>query len=124
MYYMLLIHANESDMGSMAAEDVGSVTAAVDRFDEELTKVGKNIGSLRLQPSASATTVRVRDGKTLTTDGPFAESKEQLGGVYVIEAGGPDEAVEIAPRLPTAAFCTIEVRPLQGIDLRRTLQAW
>jgi hypothetical protein len=83
MYYMLMIHADESGMGSMSPDVVGEVTAEVDRFDEELTKAGQNIGSVRLQPSAMATTVRVRDGKTLTTDGPFIESKEQLGGALV-----------------------------------------
>ena len=124
MYYVLLIHADESGMGAMAAGKIESITKAVDQFDEELTKAGQNIGSLHLQPSMTGTTVRVRDGKTLTTDGPFIETKEQLGGIYLVEATDLDEALGIASRLPTAAFCTIEVRPLQGVDLRRTLQAW
>ena len=78
MYYVLLIYADESGMGSMAPGEIESITKAVDQFDEELTKAGQNIGNLRLQPSMTGTTVRVRDGKTLTTDGPFIESKGQL----------------------------------------------
>lgn len=118
MEYLLLIHADESDIHTMSAEDVQTTMAAMDRFDEDLTRTGHNIGSLRLHPSASATTVRVRNGKTLKSDGPFAETKEQLGGVYIVEAEDQDQAVAIAERLPTAQFSTIEVRALVGIDLK------
>ena len=124
MHFALLIHADESGMGDMAPEDVGNITEAVGQFDEEISNAGQNIGSVRLQPSATATVVRVRGGKTLSSDGPFAESKEQLGGIYLVEAKDRDEALDIASRLPTATFATVEVRPVQGIDLRRVLQAW
>jgi hypothetical protein len=90
----------------------------------ELSDAGKNLGSVRLQPAATATTVRVRGGNVLTSDGPFAESKEQLGGIYLVEADDLEEAKDIAARLPTATFSTIEVRSIVGIDPRRAVQAW
>ena len=124
MYYLLMIHADESAMRSMSPDDAGRITAEVDEFDRELTEAGQNIGSVRLQPSTTATKVRVRDGKVITTDGPFIETKEQLGGIYLVEAGDLDEALSIASRLPTAAFATVEVRPILGLDLRRSVQAW
>ena len=70
-----------------------------------------------LQPTATATTVRVRDGETLTTDGPFAETKEQLGGFYVVEAKDLDEAIEIATRIPDVRGGSIEVRPIMEMDM-------
>ena len=73
-------------------------------------------GSERLRPEATATTVRVRDGKTLTTDGPFAETREQLGGYYLIEAKNLDEATAIAARIPSARIGSIEVRPIWPLD--------
>ncbi len=75
----MLIHVDESDIGGRSPDDVESVTQAVDRFDNEITQTGQNIGSIRLRPSMTATTVRVRNGKTLIVDRPFAETKEQLG---------------------------------------------
>ena len=121
---MLMINASESAMESMSPEEIREIGAAVGRFDEELTAAGKNIGSIRLHPPATASTLKVRGGKVLTTDGPFAESKEQLGGIYLVEADDQSEALDIAARLPTATFSTIEVRPILGIDVRRMLQEW
>jgi hypothetical protein len=123
MQYMLMIHADESAMTSMTPDAIQSVMVAMDRFDAEITEKGQNLGSIRLQPATTAKTVRVRKGKALKTDGPFAETKEVIGGVYLIEAANEDEALDIATRLPTATFCTIEVRPILGIDIRRAVSA-
>ena len=122
MQYLLLIHASEADMGDMAAQDAGKIMEAMDAFDKEITAAGQNIGSIRLQPSAQTKTVKVRKGRALLTDGPFAETKEHLGGIYIIEANDKLEAAAIAARLPTAPFTTIEVRSVQGIDLRKAVQ--
>ncbi len=81
-------------------------------FTQDIVKAGKFKAGDRLQPAATATTVRVRDGKTLTIDGPYAETKEQLGGYYLVEAANLDEAVAIAARIPGARFGSIEVRPV------------
>jgi hypothetical protein len=81
-------------------------------FTEDIKKSGHYVGGDPLQPTGSATTVRVRDGKTTTTDGPFAETREQLGGYYKIEARDLDEAAKIAARIPGARMGSIEVRPI------------
>ncbi len=118
MKYIMLIHADEDGAGPATPEEAASMTTAVDEFDLGLEAEGKNIGSVRLQPSSDARVVRVRGGRALVTDGPFAETKEQLGGVWLIEADDIEEATEIATRLPTATFCTIEVRPVLGLDIK------
>ena len=121
MNYILLIHADESEMGSMTADDVATVIEAMDRFDRELTEASQNLGSIRLVPSANATTLHKSGGRTTTKDGPFAETKEQLGGIYLIEAADNAEALAIAERLPKSSFATIEVRPIMGIDIRNPI---
>ena len=83
---------------------------------EEITARGKNLGANRLKPVASATTVRVRDGKRVVTDGPFAETKEQLGGYYLVEAADLDEAIAIAAKIPGARVGSIEVRPIFAME--------
>jgi len=85
-------------------------------FSEETKKAGKLIAGDALQATTTATTVRVRDGKRLTTDGPFAETKEQLGGYYIVEAKDLDEALAIAAKIPSARFGSIEVRPVMKFD--------
>ena len=90
--------------------------AAMDKWDAALD--GRKLGSARLAWADSATTVRVRDGKTVTTDGPFAETKEALGGLYLVEAADLDEALELARTMPLATFCSIEVRPLWHVNKR------
>ncbi len=82
------------------------------QFTEEIKAKGNHLAGHQLQPISTATTVRVRNGKRLTTDGPFAETKEQLGGFYMIEAKDLDEAIEIASRIPSARIGSIEVRPI------------
>lgn len=123
MHYLLLIHGKESVWEDMPPEEVGAVIEAVEEFDRDLSEAGQNLGSIRLQPAATGKVVRVRGGESLATDGPFAETKEQLGGIYVIEADDLDAAVGLASRMPLAAFSTIEVRPALGIDLREAVLA-
>src|ERR1700757_3589566 len=109
MQYLLLIYATESDE---AALDQNAIMAEYGAFTQGIVQSGAFKGADRLRPISTATTVRVRDGKTLTTDGPFAETREQLGGYYLIEAKDLDEAVSIAAKVPTARYGSIEVRPI------------
>jgi hypothetical protein len=110
MQYMLLIAHNEDQRPS--GEEERRVMDEYMAFTQELVKSGKFKAGNRLEPTSMATTVKVRGGKTLTTDGPYAETKEQLGGYYLIEAANLDEAVAIAARIPGARFGSVEVRPV------------
>jgi len=112
MRYMLLINSDESCYETMTEEDGAKLMADYGTFTSYLQKAGALVGSDRLQPSTTATTVRVRDGQTLTTDGPFAETKEQFGGYYTIEVKDLDEALTWAARVPSATYGSIEVRPV------------
>ena len=115
MKYMLLIYAAESDQGNVDPQEQAAYMQRYFTFTENLAKAGKMIAGDPLQGVSTATSVRVRGGKTMTTDGPFAETKEQLGGYYLIEADDLDEAISWAAQLPTAEHGTIEVRPLMDI---------
>ncbi len=112
MRYMLLINSEESHYETMTEEDGAKLMADYGTFTSDLQKAGALVGSDRLQPSTTATTVRVRDGQTLTTDGPFAETKEQFGGYYTIEVKDLDEALTWAARVPSATYGSVEVRPV------------
>jgi len=115
MQYLLLIYQNESD-AQLANEDArASMFQAYRNFTTEIIKSGHMRAGDALQPVETATTVRVRDGKTLTTDGPFAETREQLGGYYLVEAKDLDEATKLAARVPGARFGSIEVRPVRPL---------
>ena len=109
MQYLLLIYSAESDDQN---QDAATLMADYGAFTQGIVQSGAFKSADRLKPVATATTVRVRDGKTLTTDGPFAETREQLGGYYLIEAKDLDEAVGIAAKVPTAKHGSIEVRPI------------
>jgi hypothetical protein len=109
MQYMLLIYSAESDE---AALDTNEIMAEYGAFTQGIVQSGAFKAADRLKPIATATTVRIRDGKTLSTDGPFAETREQLGGYYLVEAKDLDEAVAIAAKVPTAKYGSIEVRPV------------
>ena len=88
-------------------------------FTDEMKKAGHLLGNHRLQPTQTATTVRVRNGKVSTTDGPFAETKEQLGGYYLIEARDLNDAIQVAAKIPSARYGSVEVRPIMdttGMD--------
>src|SRR5262250_354678 len=103
MKYMLLLYANESDVPK-TAEEIHAAAPAWRAFGEEAGAAGVFVSGNGLDPIAYATTVRVRNGKTLTTDGPFAETHEQLGGCYLFECKDLDEAVSWAAKIPTAAY--------------------
>jgi len=112
MRYLCLIYADEQAQARMSQEEMGALFGAYQGFTEELEKAGSMLAGEALQPTATATTVQVRGGNTLTTDGPFAETKEQLGGFYMIEARDLDEAIAWAAKIPSAAVGSIEVRPI------------
>lgn len=112
MKYMLLIHDVEQQFAAMGDADIRQVMGEYRRVIEQLQASGHYMHGAQLQPSTTATSVRVRDGKRLVTDGPFAETHEQLGGYFLIEARDLDEAIGIAARVPSARFGTIEVRPV------------
>jgi hypothetical protein len=117
MQYALLIYASEQDWASQTEEESQAQFQEYMSFTKDIVDRGIYKGGEALQPIATATTVRVRDGETLTTDGPFAETKEQLGGFYVVEAKDLDEAIEIAARIPDVRRGSIEVRPIMETDM-------
>ena len=112
MQYLLMIYANEAEYAKIDPATLQKVYEEYGAFTQGIVKSGNFKAGDRLQPTTTATTVRVRDGKTLTTDGPFAETREQLGGYYVIEAADLDAAIGWAARCPGAADGAIEVRPI------------
>ena len=112
MKYMLLIYHEEQAWGGLSEQERQEMYAAYGRFTQEIIASGHHLAGSELHPSSTATSVRVRDGQQLTTDGPFAETKEQLGGYYLIEAGNLDEAIAIAARIPSARVGIVEVRPV------------
>ena len=111
MRYLLLIYSEEPT-GAIPDEVMRTETAAYDAFTREIKKRGLFEAGEALHPTTAATTVRVQDGETITTDGPFAETKEALGGYYQIEAKDLDEALELAAACPGARWGSIEVRPI------------
>jgi hypothetical protein len=116
MVYMLLIYTAESDWASFTASEQAAVMREHDRLEADLREKGKYQSCGALEPTSSATTVRVRDGKMLVTDGPFAETKEQFGGYYLVDAKDLDEAMAIAARIPGARNGSIEVRPVAALN--------
>jgi hypothetical protein len=114
MQYMLLIYHNEANRPSQSEES--QMMQEYMAFTQDIVKTGKFKAGDRLQPTDSATTVQVRNGKTVTTDGPFAETKEQLGGYYIVDAKNLDEAISIAARIPGARHGSVEVRPIVSMQ--------
>jgi len=112
MQYLLLIYRSEAEISRMEAAERQKMTADYGAFTQSIVQSGHFKAGDGLQPTTTATTVRVRDGKILTTDGPFAETREQLGGYYLIEARDLDAAIGIAARIPGAKEGSIEVRPI------------
>jgi hypothetical protein len=112
MKYALLIHVDEAAYAAAGEEAVKQMYAEYGRFSQALAEAGKLGPAEELQASSTARLVRIRDGQTLVTDGPFAELREQLGGLYIIEADSIEEAVGWAARVPSAATGTVEVRAL------------
>jgi hypothetical protein len=116
MRYAALIYGNEAVGANMTEAEGQAEMNAYNAFGEFAEKAGALLGGEALLPTSSATTVRVRDGKILTTDGPFAETKEQLGGFYLLKCENLDEAIQIAAKIPGASKGSIEVRPIMEFN--------
>ncbi|MFL5292811.1 MAG: YciI family protein [Myxococcales bacterium] len=114
MQYLLLIYEGEKRFANLSKPDLMAEIGQYQSFGEEFASAIQ--GGNALQPTSTATTVRVREGKRLTTDGPFAETKEQLGGYYLVEARDLDAAIAIAAKIPGARYGSVEVRPVQNFD--------
>lgn len=110
MRYMMLIYGDES--ANITPQEIGQLLAEYNAFHEEVGKSGILQTAERLQPSMTATTVSVPNGKIMTTDGPFAETKEQMAGIYIFECKNLDEAIEIAAKIPAARTGKVEIRPI------------
>lgn len=117
MQYLLLIYDEEAKWAGMSAAERAEMTAAYRDYTRSIKESGHFLAGDPLEPTATATSVRVRQGKTLTTDGPFAETREQLGSYYLVEAKDLDEAIALAARIPSARLGTIEVRPVRPFDM-------
>ena len=116
MRYLCLIYEDESLWQRMPKTETDKVFAEYFAFTDAIKKSGHYVSGNPLQPSRTATTVRVRTGKVSTTDGPFAETKEQLGGYYLINARDLNDAIQVAARIPSARLGSIEVRPIMEFD--------
>jgi hypothetical protein len=112
MRYLCLIYEDEKGFEKMSKEEADAIINEYFAFTEDIKGNGTMLAGEALQPTATATTVRVRNGKTQTTDGPFAETKEQLGGFYMINAKDLNEAIQVAARIPGARYGGVEVRPI------------
>jgi hypothetical protein len=112
MRYALLICTDESAMVAASPEETAAMMAAYDAFGAEMTARGVLQTGERLRPTTDATTVRVSGGEVLVSDGPFAETKEQMAGFYLVDCKDLDEAIEIASKIPAAAHGSVEVRPI------------
>jgi hypothetical protein len=110
--YLMMICTDEQWYAAQGAEDLAGFTREYAAWVEQAAERGVLQGGERLRPTSDSTTVRVRDGETLTSDGPFAETKEQIGGYFVVDCKDLDEAIELAARLPGARHGAIEVRPI------------
>ncbi|MFO0636602.1 MAG: YciI family protein [Nannocystaceae bacterium] len=116
MQFLLLIYEAESAAAQRSEAENGEIFAAYADYTAALKREGKFIGGEALRPTETATTVRVRDGETLVTDGPFAETREQLGGFYFVDATDLDDALRLAARIPSAKHGSIEVRPILSFE--------
>jgi hypothetical protein len=116
MKFLLTIYGDESGFANASPEDVQQLMAAYGEFGRAAQDAGVLLGGEGLQPTSTATTVRVRDGETLMTDGPFAETREQLGGYYLLDCKDLDEAIGWASRIPDAQRGSVEVRPVMDYE--------
>ena len=116
MKYLCLIYDNEQNWVNLSQADMDKVFAEHDVFSQDIRAKGQYVAGEALHPSTTATTVRVRNGKTTISDGPFAETKEQLGGFYIIEAADLNDALQVAARIPEARSGSIEVRPVMDLS--------
>ncbi len=112
MKYMMLIYDEEQAWAKLSEPERKKIYGEYGQFSEQVRSSGQFVAGGQLQPTSAATSVRLRNGKRLVTDGPFAETREQLGGYYLIDARDLDDAIAIAGRIPSARLGTIEIRPL------------
>ena len=117
MRYLLLIYDNEARYGADPTDGDPDELAGYIAFNRKTKAAGQHLAGEALQLTHTATTVRIRDGKTMTTDGPFAETKEQLGGFYMINVKDLDEALALAAQIPAARTGSVEVRPIMELQL-------
>src|SRR3954452_18993133 len=120
MRYLLTIYGDESQSATMTPEDGAAMMNAYNEFGRQVEEGGAFVSGAGLQPTPTATTIRVRDGERLITDGPFAETKEQLGGFYLLECKDLDEAIEWAAKIPGAQHGSVEVRPEMDYEAARS----
>jgi len=116
MKYMLLIAADPTVYTQYSEDELAEQMAEYDAFTERIARSGELVGGEELKDTSTSTTVRVRDGVTTLTDGPFAESKEQVGGFYIVDVASLDRALELAAELPEARHGSVEVRPVMVRD--------
>ena len=116
MRYLLLIYQDEVAHSQRSQEQLAAEYQAYNEFTESVANSGALLGGEPLMPTSTATTVRVRNSKTLTTDGPFAETKEHLGGYYLVNCKDLDEAIALAARIPAATDGSIEIRPVMEFE--------
>jgi hypothetical protein len=116
MKYLLTIYNDESGFAEATPEQIQQVMAAYEAFGREVSEAGAMLGGEGLQPTSTATTVKVRDGETVTSDGPFADTREQLGGYYLLKCRDLDEAIGWAAKIPGAQDGTVEVRPVMDYE--------
>ena len=116
MKYLCLVYHEEATVDALPAEEYAALMSDVFDYREELRRSGHDLASSPLQPVRTATTVRVRNGSVSITDGPFAETREQLGGFYLIEARDLNDAIRVAAKMPSARVGAIEVRPIKEIE--------
>lgn len=112
MKYLCLIYENEQDWTEMSKEQTDAIMGEYFQFTDDIRQSGHLLAGEALQPVSTATTLRIRNGRLTTTDGPFAETKEQLGGFYMIEARDLNDAIQVAAKIPAARNGSIEVRPV------------
>jgi hypothetical protein len=116
MKYACLVYYKESEIGQMSQSAWDALNTECMAYSETIGASGHRLGGEALEASYTATTLRVRDGKVTTTDGPFAETKEQLAGFYLVEAKDLNEAIQVAARIPPARYGTIEIRPVRQLS--------
>jgi hypothetical protein len=117
MQYLILLYTNPEHWAAKSEAEIAAVVGEHGRLIEELAAAGKYLGSNALEGQAAATTLRIREGRALVTDGPFAEAREQLGGYYLVEAKDLDDAMAIAARIPDARVGGVEIRPVRDVGL-------
>lgn len=116
MKYLCLIYEDETLWQKMPKAEVDKIYGEYSAFKDRIKKSGHLVGCNPLEPTRTATTVRVRNGTVSTTDGPFTETKEQLGGYFLIEAHDLNDAIQVASKIPSARFGGIEVRPIREVN--------